>query len=143
MIESGKQSENIARDLSIGNNSCVYRSIDGVAERIVMKNTELSDEALEMIAGRFRMLAEPTRLRILNTLGEKELRVSELVESTGANQANISKHLSALLDAGIVSRRKDGLNAFYRVSDPSIFDLCDLVCGGLRELLSARQTALS
>ncbi len=108
-----------------------------------MKNSALSDEALEMIAGRFRLLAEPMRLKILNTLRDREMSVTELVAATGANQANVSKHLGTLLEAGIVSRRKEGLSAFYRVADASIFDLCDVVCTRLRDQLEARQSALA
>ena len=96
------------------------------------KDKELSDEALEMIAGRFRLLAEPMRLKILHTLGENEMNVGELVAATGANQANISKHLGILYDAGAVARRKDGLTVNYRVVDPTIFDLCDVVCSRLK-----------
>jgi ArsR family transcriptional regulator len=83
------------------------------------------------------------RLRILNILREREMSVGELVAATAANQANISKHLGTLLDAGVVARRKEGLNSFYRVSDESIFDLCDVVCTRLRDQLSARQSALA
>jgi ArsR family transcriptional regulator len=108
-----------------------------------MKKHDLSDEALELIAGRFRMLAEPMRLRILNTLGENEMSVTELVAATGANQANVSKHLSILLHAGIVSRRKEGLTANYRVSDPTIFELCDVVCDRLKDHHETRQNALA
>jgi len=108
-----------------------------------MNKHDLNDEALELIAGRFRMLSEPMRLRILNTLGDQEMRVSELVTATGANQANISKHLSTLLHAGIVSRRKEGLTANYRISDPTIFDLCDLVCSRLKDHHEMRQNALA
>lgn len=108
-----------------------------------MNKHELNDEALELIANRFRMLSEPTRLKILSTLGDQEMTVTELVKATGANQANISKHLAALLNAGIVSRRKAGLTANYRVSDPTIFDLCDLVCSRLIDHLETRQSALS
>lgn len=96
------------------------------------KNKELSDEALEMIAARFRLLAEPMRLKILHTLGEGEMNVGELVAATGANQANISKHLGILYDAGAVGRRKHGLTVNYRVVDPTIFDLCDVVCSRLK-----------
>jgi len=102
----------------------------------------LGDEALDMIAARFRVLAEPMRLRILNTLGEGELTVGELVEATGAGQANVSKHLGLLLDAGIVRRRKEGLNAFYSIADQSIFDLCEVVCSSLGERFAAQQRAL-
>ena len=103
---------------------------------------ELTDEALEMIAIRFRLLSDPMRLRILHTLGEKEMNVGELVEATGGGQANISKHLGILLDAGIVSRRKDGLNAFYRVIDETIFEMCETVCSRLETQFTDRQNLL-
>lgn len=106
-------------------------------------NEELSDEALTLIASRFRLLSEPMRLRILHTLGKEEMNVTEIVAATGAGQANISKHLGILFDAGIVSRRKDGLASFYRVSDETIFDLCDLVCSGLKNQLEMRQNTLA
>lgn len=110
---------------------------------LLMKKHDLNDEALELIAGRFRMLSEPMRLRLLNALGENEMSVTELVAATGANQANVSKHLSTLLHAGIVSRRKEGLTANYRVADTSIFDLCDLVCSRLIDHHETRQNALA
>lgn len=118
------------------------KSHEGLAggQSIMIKH-DLNDDALEMIAGRFRVLAEPTRLKILNTLSDKEMSVTELVEATGANQANVSRHLSTLLHAGIVSRRKDGLTANYRVSDPTIFDLCDLVCMRIKDHLDSRKSA--
>lgn len=103
---------------------------------------ELGDEALELIANRFRLLSEPMRLKILHTLGHDEMNVSQIVARTGANQANVSKHLAALLDAAVVSRRKEGLTANYKVSDPTIFDLCDVVCSRLREDLRSRQELL-
>lgn len=106
-------------------------------------NKELNDDALELIASRFRLLSEPMRLKILHTLGDKEMNVSELVTATKANQANVSKHLGILLDAGVVSRRKEGLTANYRVSDATIFNLCDLVCSGIKTQLESRQNALA
>lgn len=51
---------------------------------------QLSEEALEMIAARFRLLSDPMRLRILHTLRDRELNVTELVETTGGGQANVS-----------------------------------------------------
>ena len=104
---------------------------------------QLSDEALEMIASRFKLLSDPMRLRILHTLGREELTVSQLVEATGGGQANVSKHLGALLEAGIVARRKEGLNAFYKVADETIFDLCDTVCSRLESQLDSRKNMLS
>lgn len=104
---------------------------------------ELSDEALEMIASRFKLLADPMRLRILHTLGTNEMTVGELVEVTSGGQANISKHLGFLLEAGIVSRRKEGLNAFYKVADAGVFELCETVCNRLESQMASRQNILS
>ena len=102
----------------------------------------LTEEAFELIAARFRVLAEPMRLRLLHALGDIEMSVSELVEATGAGQANVSKHLALMLDAGLVSRRKDGLKVFYRVADPSIFDMCEAVCSSLGDRLAAHREAI-
>lgn len=108
-----------------------------------MNNRRLSDDALELVAGRFRLLADSTRLKILHALEMGEMNVTELVEATQAGQANVSKHLASLLSGGIVTRRKEGLNAIYRVTDESIFDLCDTVCSGLKTQFETRQTALA
>lgn len=107
------------------------------------KKEELSEEALEMIANRFRLLSDPMRLKILHTLGDAEMNVTDVVGATGAGQANVSKHLGILLGAGIVSRRKEGLNSIYRVSDETIFELCEVVCSRLKKQLETRQNALS
>ena len=110
--------------------------------KYMKKRKELTEEVLEMIAARFRVLAEPMRLKILHNLGEEEMSVGELVEATDASQANVSKHLALLLDAGLVSRRKEGLNVFYRIADATIFDLCEVVCTSLGERLAAQQSAI-
>ncbi len=102
----------------------------------------LTEEAFELIAARFRVLAEPMRLRLLHALGDIEMSVSELVEATGAGQANVSKHLGIMLDAGLVGRRKEGLNVFYRVADPSIFDMCEAVCSSLSQRLADHHDAM-
>ena len=98
----------------------------------------LSPGALELVAARFHMLAEPMRLRLLNELGDGEKTVTTLVEATGAGQANVSKHLSLLADAGMVGRRKEGLNVYYFIADDSLFELCDLVCGRLQKELAEK-----
>src|SRR6516165_11203941 len=98
----------------------------------------LSAGALELVAARFRMLAEPMRLRLLNELRDREQTVTALVEATGAGQANVSKHLSLLADAGMVGRRKEGLNVYYFIVDESLFELCDLVCGRLQKELAEK-----
>ncbi|MFH4234103.1 metalloregulator ArsR/SmtB family transcription factor, partial [Acinetobacter baumannii] len=76
----------------------------------------LSDEALEMIAARFRCLGEPMRLRILRALQSgEEKSVGQLVDELGATQANISKHLKVLVDAGILARRPQSTAVYYRI----------------------------
>jgi len=103
------------------------------------KNRWLSQEALELIASMFRVLSEPMRLRILQSLNEKEKTVTQIVKATGAGQANISKHLSILFAAGLVARRRVGLNTYYRIADVGVFDLCELVCISMGQRLSAQR----
>lgn len=103
------------------------------------KQEEMSDEALMMIANRFRVLSDPMRLKILHTLADREMNVTELVEATGGGQANVSKHLGLMMDAEIVARRKDGLNSYYKIADETIFELCDVVCARLKTQLDARR----
>jgi len=93
----------------------------------------LSDRALELIAHRFKLLSDPTRLRLLQQLMAGEKSVNELVSAVNSTQANVSKHLAILADGGLVTRRKAGVSIFYRIADPSLFTLCDLVCRSLQE----------
>lgn len=93
-----------------------------------MSQITLSDRTLELVARRFRVLSEPFRLRILQSLSKSEKTVTELVEDLEANQPNVSKHLNLLLAGGLVARRKRGTSSIYSVADPLIFTLCDLVC---------------
>ena len=88
---------------------------------------------LERAARRFRLLGEPSRLQILSLLHARgPLPVQEIVEETGLGQANVSKHLSAMAQEGLVARRQEGLYAYYRIADPSLSALCLLVCTQLR-----------
>lgn len=107
------------------------------------KSPALKDEALELVARRFSVLGEPMRLRILQALREGEHHVGALVEATGGTQANISRHLQVLTEAGLLERRKEGLQVFYAVADPGIFALCELVCGSLARQHRDKATALS
>jgi len=107
-----------------------------------MVHVPLTPELLELIAERFKALAEPARLRILNALRDGERTVSELMEETGFGQANISKHLQMLHSLGFVERRKEGLFVHYRLADESVFQLCDIVCGRLAAEASARDRLL-
>jgi DNA-binding transcriptional ArsR family regulator len=92
----------------------------------------MPDNLLELIAAKFQMLADPTRLAILRTLMEGEKSVGQVVTETGRGQANVSKHLKLLSDSALVSRRKEGLQVYYRVDDPLVEQLCALVCSAIR-----------
>lgn len=91
------------------------------------------DRALRHIADYFRALSEPLRLKILNALREREHNVGELTELCACSQANVSKHLSLLSQAGIVERESHGTSVYYRIADERIYDICDIVCGRLAE----------
>ncbi len=88
-------------------------------------------EVVQQVAEYFSILGEPMRLRILNLLRDGEKCVQDLVEATQTSQANVSKHLKVMLQAGILSRRTEGTSAYYRVEDDLIFELCNLVCDRL------------
>jgi len=97
------------------------------------KTRGLTDRELERVAHQFKLLGEPMRLKILQVICRKPLTVNEIVESTGANQSNISKHLSLLSSAGIITRQKDGQFVYYSLTDPMTLKLCELVHGQVSE----------
>jgi DNA-binding transcriptional ArsR family regulator len=97
----------------------------------------LPDDLVELIARRFRVLADPTRVKLLDLLREHEASVQQLTETIGSTQQNISKHLRVLLQAGIVGRRKVGNYAYYSIADEGVFALCEDVCGSLAEQVEA------
>lgn len=103
---------------------------------------EPTDELLARIAGRFRALGDPTRLKILHTLEHGELCVSDILERVGGSQANVSKHLALLRAAGLVTSRRESLKVLYRVADDTSFDLCRLVCDALERWTEAEQQTL-
>lgn len=96
----------------------------------------LPDPLIDLIAQRFRCLGEPLRIKLLDRLREGAATAGELQEATGGSQQNVSKHLGVLLNAGMVSRTKQGNRACYAITDETVFELCELVCGGLRRQLS-------
>jgi DNA-binding transcriptional ArsR family regulator len=102
----------------------------------------LSSEALGLVAGRFHALSDPSRLRILNVLMQGESGVQELVDATGFEQPNVSRHLAVLRREGIVERRAEGNRALYSILDPTIVQLCEIVCGGLTGRLMETLEAL-
>ena len=108
-----------------------------------IKPRHLTDEALNMIARRFAVLSVPTRLRLLHELFEGERSVDFLIETTQGTQANVSRHLQILADAGLLMRRKEGLQVFYEIADPSIIQLCELVCSSLERMHALQAEAFS
>jgi DNA-binding transcriptional ArsR family regulator len=97
-----------------------------------------SPAALAQVAEYFKVLSEVSRLQLLNSLRSGAKSVTEIVEVTGLGQANVSKHLKVLTQAGMVSRHPNGGNVFYEISDPIIFDLCEVVCDRLSTRLLAQ-----
>ena len=92
------------------------------------------DQLLEEAARRFSLLGDVNRLRILSTLhAAGEQSTGALAAKTGLAVANVSQHLSRLMAAGLVSRRRGGSHAYYTISDPTLASLCDLVCTSVRE----------
>lgn len=101
---------------------------------------QLSSEALEQVALRFKLLSDPMRLKILHALQDGEQSVNQLVTLTGSSQPNISKHLNILRTSGMVKRRQESNQAFFSISAPFIFDLCEIVCNGIAEELEQLQS---
>jgi len=89
----------------------------------------LNEQALEYVAKYFKALAEPMRLKVLNALQDGEKNVSQLTQISGSTQANISKHLTLLAQYNLVKRESRGTNVYYKIADPSVYELCELVCG--------------
>jgi DNA-binding transcriptional ArsR family regulator len=96
--------------------------------RKTFSEIEISDRALERIAAEFKALSDPVRLRILNELRTGEKTVTEIYRGTNATQSNTSKQLALLHEAGFLARRKEGTKVFYSICDPTVQQLCDLMC---------------
>lgn len=107
-----------------------------------MAKTHLTPDMIELVAERFRALAEPARLQIMNVLRDGEQAVGELVEDTGLGTANLSKHLQHLHAAGFVTRRKEGLFVYYRLADSDVFQLCEIMCNRLDAEAKSRRKVL-
>ena len=104
---------------------------------------KLTPEMIDLVAERFRALAEPARLHIMQSLRSGEQTVGELVEATGLGTANVSKHLQLLHGAGFVTRRKEGLFVYYGLAGEDVFRLCDIVCGRIAAETESRRKVLA
>jgi DNA-binding transcriptional ArsR family regulator len=102
----------------------------------------LDDGALGHVAEYFRALSEPLRLKILNALRERPRNVGELTGLLDCSQANVSKHLATLMRHGLVERSAQGTSAYYRIADPRVYQLCDLVCGQMAQRFATQARML-
>ncbi|HVT91047.1 MAG TPA: metalloregulator ArsR/SmtB family transcription factor [Tepidisphaeraceae bacterium] len=98
-------------------------------------------ELLVRVAQTFRVLGDPSRLQILQALMSGPRTVNEVAENTNKGQANVSKHLGLLADAGMVSRTPRGTQVVYRIADRLVYRLCDMVCGSVRDQLAKQVEA--
>jgi DNA-binding transcriptional ArsR family regulator len=103
----------------------------------------LTPEMIELVAERFRALAEPARLHIMQALRGGEQTVGELVDATGLGTANVSKHLQLLHGAGFLTRRKEGLYVYYGLAGEDVFLLCDIMCGRLAAEAESRRRVIA
>lgn len=91
-------------------------------------SSSLRPELFERVAARFRVLSEPTRLALLYELEQGEASVNALADALKFSQANVSKHLSILREAGFLVRRKHKTSVYYSIADPLVRELCALMC---------------
>ena len=106
-----------------------------------LRHAAPSADAIELIAARFRVLGEVSRLKLIHALDDGERSVNDLTMAAGLTQANASRHLHTLTEAGILKRRKQGLHVLYSIADPGIFNLCEHVCGSLQKRIEAHAKA--
>ncbi|GAM08326.1 putative mercury resistance operon repressor [Geobacter sp. OR-1] len=89
-----------------------------------------------------KALAQPTRLKIIDFLRGGERCVCEIFPAISEEQSNTSRHLSMMLSAGVLSRRKDGLKIYYAIKHPEILDVVDMVTLIVKQEISERHKLL-
>jgi ArsR family transcriptional regulator, arsenate/arsenite/antimonite-responsive transcriptional repressor len=102
---------------------------------MVLPPYHLPPDRLAPLADYFKVLSETTRLQILSCLQHGAMNVMELTEATGFSQANLSKHLKIMTQAGILKREPKGVSAYYEIADPKVFALCEIVSEGISNRL--------
>lgn len=88
----------------------------------------VSDEAFEKAAQVFRVMSAPMRLRIISALCNGEKNVGELLAEIHTTQPNMSQHLSTLYQAGVLGKRREGVQIYYRIVNDKVVSLCHAVC---------------
>ncbi len=94
--------------------------------------------AFDAVASYFGVLSEPTRIRIMHCICETEKTVSQIVEEIGATQTNVSRHLGIMYRSGVLARRKEGNQVYYRTADAAMVDLCRSVCKRISERMDEK-----
>ena len=127
---------------------CFYiRILQYLGKAILLMNKptdrNLNRQALERVARVFSAFSDATRLAILQELKAGELPVGALVDAVGVSQGNVSKQLQLLFDAGLLTRRKQGTQVFYTISEEIVLPMCELVCGKLNRDAQATHSALT
>jgi len=87
-----------------------------------------SDQVFHDAAKTFRVMAAPLRLKIISALCQGEKNVGELLQSIDTTQPNMSQHLHTLHRAGILGRRRDGVQIYYRIVNESVVGMCRAMC---------------
>ena len=87
-----------------------------------------SDQVFSSAAELFRLLATPIRLKIISALCQTEKNVSQLLHEIDTTQPNMSQHLSTLYRAGVLGRRRDATQIYYRIGNERAATLCRAVC---------------
>lgn len=104
-----------------------------------MADQPVADSVFESVAELFSLLSTPVRLKILNELCQGEKNVSQLLMGIATTQPNMSQHLSTLYRAGILARRREGSQIFYRLEDQRVANLCRVVCAEVAQDMPAHQ----
>ena len=98
------------------------------AQEVTALGSLKSDKTFESAADLFRVMSAPLRLKIINCLCDGEKNVSYLLTKVNTTQPNMSQHLNTLYQAGILGKRRDGVQIFYRIADQRIVSICEAVC---------------
>lgn len=96
------------------------------------------ERLFQTVSGYFALLAEPTRLKILNSLCEGERSVNDIVARTGSTQTNVSRHLNLMFSRGVLTRRREGAMTMYAMADPNMVELCRIACVRIAAMADAK-----
>ena len=102
----------------------------------------LMKEIYNLHAEMCKVFSNPIRLEILNLLRDKEMFVTELINTSKLSQANISQHLSIMKSKGIVVSERNGKNIFYKLSNPKIIKAFDIIKEVFTERLEKNRKVL-